>query len=271
MDLKLVPLAVALTLSACTATDNGQQPMENTLDIVVTSDKIIDENAEVDPCGPSDLLDKMSNIPQAGYFGVNRSSGNVYYPSSKNFWVRGYSMGQVEKDLIHMAAATADYWNPYGQYYRVNTGADASIHFTTSDGPLYPACDKNYTGGSDDCWFAGTSCVAYTTTNQPGVRLCTDWKIQMNWPSMYLYADSRGIPRENIVIATGVHEMGHALGLAHRNSTIMAPSIPLPGTIPFPHWDDIPRYDACQLALLQAFYVDETGGVLFLDEPVECQ
>src|SRR5690606_39393243 len=117
MDLKLVPLAVALTLSACTATDNGQQPMENTLDIVVTSDKVIDENAEVDPCGPSDLLDKMSNIPQAGYFGVNRSSGNVYYPSSKNFLVRVYSMGELEKELIHIAVATADNWNLSGHVY----------------------------------------------------------------------------------------------------------------------------------------------------------
>lgn len=263
---KYFPLAVALFASACTLNtpDNGQ----NTIEPV--GPEITDETADETLCGPNDLVeetDKLVAIPNSAYLGVTLS-GKRYYPFSRSMWIRTYSLGEFEKDAAKHGAATADFWSPPTRSFNVVNSADASVHITAG-GQLWPACDANYTGGSDECWFAGTSCLTYRNTNVTNVRVCTAWKIELNVDSMYLYADSRGISRENILVAVSIHETGHTMGLPHRNSTIMNAGVPIPGN-GTRTWENVPRFDACQKALLADYIVDDSSEVIYLPEPEEC-
>lgn len=263
--MKSLNYIAAIALMGCSL---NTTETENQLEIV--GPLVTHEDPEIEKCGPNEDIDKLIAIPSTGAFGTV-IGGQRYYPSDKDIWVRAYGMTAAEKDQARYAASMADFWSPATRSYNVNSGSQASIHITDG-GPVWPACDTNYTGGSDECWFAGTGCSASYATNVVGVRVCTDWTITLNLTSMYLYVDSRGLSRENIVLAVTIHEVGHALGLQHRaGPTIMNPGVPVPGSHSKPHWEDMYKFDACQIQALEDYQVDSSTEVIYLPEPEECE
>lgn len=217
-------------------------------------------------CGPEEIIEKITNIPNTNAFGIVIGN-NTYYPAYKRQYLRTYSTGAIESDYGHMGAAMADYWNPSGQYFRVVNGSDASVSITTDDHAIWKGCAAGVDGG---CWFASTNCVSSVATNLSGKRMCLSWKIEMNWDSMYLYADTHDLRREDVVIAVAIHEVGHAYGLRHRSGTIMNAGVPIPGVGSLT-WETLPRFDACQLASLAQFTPDESNNLSMGNAPAECQ
>jgi hypothetical protein len=87
---------------------------------------------------------------------------------------------------------------------------------------------------------------------------------------MYLWVDSRGLSRENIVQAVAAHEVGHTMGLRHRAGTIMSSGTPIPG-YNGRTWENLPRFDACQTASLLDYVVDDSSEIIYMPNPVECE
>lgn len=253
-------LGTLLTLFACGGAPAGQE-------IRIVGPLVI-EDSETQLCGPGDLglTDKLIGIPDATSV-IGLGTSPKYYPGEKNSWARAYSIGGVEKDAARMGVATADFWLPPVQSFNVASSAQANVHITVG-GPLWPACDADYTGGSDECWFAGTTCTASRNTNVTGVKVCEDWKIELNIDSMNLFSDSRELRREDLHVITTVHEVGHTFGLRHRAGTVMNSGVPLPGYNVT--WEEVPRFDACQIATLEDYAVDTSSQVIYLPTPDEC-
>lgn len=245
--------------------DNGQNTLEPQGPVIV------DEQGPTENCGPDDLpqdIDKLVAIPPNNAFGL-KLGANYYYPGSERMSIRTYGLGQFEADNARMGAAFADFWSEGTKSYNTWAAAEANVHITIDD-TVWPACDANYTGGSDECWFAGTTCAGYRNTNVTGTRVCEVWKIRLNVESMYLFADSRAIPREHILQAVAAHETGHTMGLRHRNGTVMSPGVPIPG-YNGRTWETMPRFDACQTETLLDYVVDDSSEVIYLPNPEECE
>ncbi len=239
-------ILAALLLSACAgAPDVDDEWVEMPDDLTIN-------------CGPSEVEaelaaaeDKTTILPTSSIW-VNHD-GIVYYPAYKNLWVRAYNMSAQEKESVYLGAAETAYLLPTLQVYPVASAADSTVDVTTTDPPhLWGGCAL---GAPGDCWFGSTTCVsAFRTTAFGDRRLCTDWKIDINFPSIYLYADSRGVPRETAVPLIVAHEIGHAASLAHRVGTLMNPGVLMDGVSLFP----LERFDQCQRDSLDQLVLDLT-------------
>ncbi len=225
-----------------------------------------DVEEQVAECGPEQIVEKFGVLPDTAALGMTAGDGAQLYPAYVNQWVRAYSMAADQKDLVFMGVAMADYWNPAGKAYRVDSSTDATVSVSpTNPAHLWTGCGASPV---HDCWFAGTSCVSSLVISST-VRLCTAYNINVNFPSINLFADTYGIPRETVALAAISHEMGHASGLRHRNgNTMMRSALPVPG---FDGTTDWLRFDACEVKALQAYVPDtDTLTMVRVDPPPEC-
>jgi hypothetical protein len=234
---------------------------------LVTNDPV-----NVSDCGPNEIADELNGdklvaIPANSAFGLGAGT-NRYYPTTERMAIRTYGLEQPESDYARHGASLADFWSEGTRSYNTWNSAEANVHITIDD-TYWPACDVHYTGGSDECWFGGTVCTEYRNTNVVGTRVCEVWRVKLNIQSMYLFVDSRGLSRENIVVSVAAHEVGHTMGLRHRSGTHMATGTPIPG-YNGRTWETMPRFDDCQVDTLLDYVVDSSSEVIYMPVPESC-